>query len=409
MTDFPEGFLWGAATSAHQVEGNNSNSDWWEWELAGRVKEASGRADGHYKLFEVDFELAVKLGHNAHRFSIEWSRIQPGPDEFSDKAIEHYRRVIKALKIRGIEPIVTLHHFTVPLWFARQGSWLNKEAPETFCRYAGRVIGELAGDVKYWITINEPLILCYYGYVEGLWPPGESSFKKAKEALKNLALAHLESYRLIKDVYRRKNLPSPMVSIAQNIRLFHPCPSRARILNKLPVYLRDKYFNYGILDHLIGKNALDFMGINYYGREFIRFSRANARGLFADNCLCPEHSRDALRNSLGWEIYPEGILEIMLRIKKYGLPVIITENGICTDDDNLRWYYISEHLKNLAEAIKLGVDVKGYLYWSLLDNFEWHEGFKPRFGLIEVDYNDLKRHIRDSALKYAKVCRENRI
>jgi len=409
MFNFPGNFLWGAATSAHQVEGNNTNSDWWRWEQEGRVKECSGCATDHFRLFELDFELAKNLKHNAHRFSIEWSRIEPQPGVFSDKALKHYRGVIEALKTRGIQPFVTLYHFTTPLWFSQQGCWLNKEAPEIFCRYVGRIIEELSHEVKFWITINEPLVLCYYGYLEGIWPPGERSLKRFKEARKNLTAAHIMSYRLIKDIYKRKNLPPPLISIAKSIRLFHPCPNPNRILNNLAVCLRDRYFNYGLLDYLVKKGTLDFIGINYYGREFVRFSRYARRRLFGENCLCPQHSRNTLRNSLGWEIYPPGIREIMLRIKKYGLPVIITENGVCTDDDNLRWFYIREHLKELAGAIQNGVNLRGYFYWSLLDNFEWHEGFTPRFGLIEVDYKDFRRHIRESARKFAEVCGTNSI
>lgn len=409
MANFPEGFLWGASTSAHQVEGNNLNSDWWHWEQNGHGRGPSGAATNHYSLYEADFDLAGRLNHNSHRFSLEWSRVEPLQNQFSPEGIGHYKQVVAALKARGIEPVVTLHHFTNPTWFSREGGWLNPEAARIFCRYARRMVEELSEDVKFWITINEPVVLCYFGYVKGIWPPGARSLREARQALANLLSAHLEAYRIVHDVYREKYLDSPMVSIAQNIQLFHPCARSFRLMNKFAVYLRDINVNYGPVDFLAKKKSLDFIGVNYYGRQFLRFAPFSASGLFAEECLCPEHSSRAMRNSLGWEIYPKGMLEVLLKMKKYRLPVIITENGVCTQDDNLRWYYISEHLKSVSEALLYDVDVRGYLYWSLLDNFEWHEGFVPRFGLVEVDYANFQRRIRKSAEKFAQVCKTNSI
>jgi beta-glucosidase len=399
MMKFPREFLWGAATSSYQVEGNNSNADWWHWEIRAG-KENSGEACRHYEFYEQDFDLAKSLNHNAHRFSVEWSRIEPVEGTFSREELQHYINVILALKARGIEPIVTLHHFTNPDWFAGSGGWLDRRSTPRFLRYCEFVVRGLAPHVRYWITINEPAIYYSHAYIFGAWPPQKKSVFKGWRVENNLVRAHLAAYPLINKIYREAGLDKPAVSISQNVMAFVPCTSELK--NRLAAFLRDKWYNRGFLDRVRG--SLDFIGINYYSRQLVDL-KGWGPGNFAWDACEKEH-HPVKKNSLGWDIYPEGLAQALLKLKNYGLPVMITENGICTEDDGLRWEYIREHLKNIHLAMEKGVKVTGYLYWSLLDNFEWDKGFAPRFGLIGVDYNNYQRTVRGSARKFAQVCRD---
>lgn len=400
MMRFPQNFLWGAATSAYQVEGGNNNSDWWAWEKTAG-KENSGDACRHYELYAQDFDLAKGLNHNAHRLSIEWSRIEPQEGKFSQTELRHYLEVILALRARGIEPIVTLHHFTNPLWLSKMGGWVNRKSVEYFLRYCDFVVSALAGHVHYWVIINEPMVYVYHSYIIGAWPPQENSYLKAKRAEDNLVRAHIQGYRLIRKIYRRLNIARPSIGIAQNMQAFVPCVDNLK--NRLAVYLRDKWYNFGFLDKISRCKAIDFIGVNYYSRQLVELKRWGIGNMAMD--VCESNHHPVKKNSLGWDIYPEGLYSLLIKLKKYKLPVMITENGICTSDDNLRWEYISTHLRNIHQAIGSGVNVTGYLYWSLMDNFEWDKGFAPRFGLIEIDYNNYKRTIRESARKFAQVCK----
>jgi beta-glucosidase len=405
MYEFPSDFLWGAATSAHQVEGNNYLSDWWKYEQTGKLKYKSGQACRHYDLYEQDFDLAKELNHNCHRFSIEWSRIEPEEGVFSDKEIGHYKKVILALKERGLEPIVTLHHFTNPIWFLNSGGWSSKAAPECFLRYVAKVTEALSEDVRFWVTINEPMIFLYHSYLLGVWPPQEKSLLNTIRAQGNLLRAHIKSYRLIKDIYQKHNLSNPMVSIAQNMQAFVPCS--ATIRNKLAVNLRAKVFNLEFIKRSVAAKTLDFIGVNYYSRSLVELKGWGFKNFALD--VCDGRHSDLRKNSLGWEIYPNGLYEVLASLKKFRLPVFILENGICTDDDSLRWDYIREHLMSLSRAISSGINVLGYLYWSLIDNYEWDKGFGPRFGLIDIDYSTFKRTIRESARKLAQVCLKGKL
>jgi len=401
MLKFPANFLWGAATSAYQVEGDNSNCDWWEWEKNTGFKQPSANACRHYELYPEDFDLVKQLHHNAHRLSIEWSRVEPDKGDFSAEEIFHYQKVILALKERNITPIVTLHHFTNPLWFVQIGSWQAKSKGNYFLEYVEQIVDALSENVTYWVTFNEPLVYLYYSYILGDWPPQEKSIFTAKKVIDNIISTHVKAYKIIHDIYRRKNLPRPYVSIAKNTQAFMPCiPSPG---NKLAAFLRDRFYNLELISILKRKKSLDYIGINYYSRGLVELNGWGLDHLFMDTCQ-KNHSR-LKKNSMGWDIYPQGLLDVLLEFKKFGLPLFILENGICTPDDNLRWDYIREHLQKVHLAMKQGIDVLGYLYWSLLDNFEWDKGFTPRFGLIDVDYNTYKRTIRKSAVNYGEVCR----
>jgi beta-glucosidase len=400
MLKFPKDFFWGAATSAYQVEGDNLNADWWQWEIA-TGREKSGKACRHYEFYEQDFNLAQSLNHNAHRLSIEWSRIEPEEGKFSEEELRHYLSVILALRSRNIEPIVTLHHFTNPLWFAKLGGWQNRRSCDCFLRYCEFLIQALAKHVRYWITINEPNVYISHAYIMGVWPPQAKSYLTAKRVEDNFVLTHVKVFRLVHKIYKELRLPKPSVSIAQNIMAFLPCMQSLK--NHFAARLRNKWYNFRFLDRIMRHKAADFIGVNYYSRQLVELKRWGIASLALDTCSNNHHP--VKKNSLGWDIYPQGLYELLLKLKKYKLPIIIAENGICTPDDNLRWEYIYEHLKYIHLALEKGAPIAGYLYWSLLDNFEWDKGFSPRFGLIDIDYKTYKRTIRESAKKFAEVCK----
>ena len=400
MIRFPSDFLWGAATSAHQVEGNNTGSDWWKWEQSGGGKEPSAAACGHYEKFRQDFDLVRSLGHTCHRLSVEWSRIQPAENEFSDQAIAHYKDVISSLRERHIEPVVTLHHFTNPQWFSDKGGWSHPDAVKLFCAYVDRVIDALAGNVTYWVTINEPLIYLFYSHIAGDWPPNKRSLIQAVAVRKNLIRSHIAAYRLIHAAYKKRSLAPPRVSIAHHMPAYVACTCTIR--NRAAVWLRNRLVNYNILDILSRHKTLDYIGVNYYSRTLVDAESWSIPDLLFRSC-CRNHETLA-KNSMGWEVYPQGIYEVLMKLRKYRLPVFILENGICTGDDRLRWEYIRRHLLKVHEAIQCGIRVIGYTYWSLMDNFEWDKGFDPRFGLIGIDYRTGSRTIRESARNYSAVC-----
>ncbi|MFC1804464.1 glycoside hydrolase family 1 protein [Candidatus Omnitrophota bacterium] len=405
MQEFPKGFFWGAATSAHQVEGNNIHSDWWDWERKSPLIEPSGEACRHYQLFKQDFDLAKSLSHNAHRLSIPWSRIEPEDGRFDSREIEHYRDVILALKERNIEPIVTLHHFTSPLWFAKLGGWGSRKAEGYFCRFAEKVVESLSGEVKYWVTINEPIVYIYHSYILGAWPPHDKSFLRAFRVRQNMLLAHKRVYHQIHGIYRKAGLSSPLVSIAKNMQAFFSTSGSLR--DKFALRLKRRLYNFEFLERLMSCSTLDFIGLNYYTRGVAGGSGWNLRSMLVDT---DERVRSVFeKNYLGWDIYPQGLFDVLLSLKRYAKPVMILENGICTNDDRQRWEYIRAHLESVSCAMKQGCKVSGYIYWSLMDNFEWDQGFGPRFGLINVDYRDFKRTVRESAKRFAGVCRTGRL
>ncbi len=420
---FPKYFLWGAATSSHQVEGNNTNNDWWQWEQTRDLQSRSGQACDHWNRFEEDFKLAQTFGFTAHRLSLEWSRIEPSPGQFNSSAIEHYRKMILSLKSKGIEPIVTLNHFTIPLWLVGQGGWLSDKSPELFAKYVEKTTEALGADIHYWITINEPAVYAHKSYIIGQWPPGEKSVSKAFKVVKNLADAHVLAYGKIKEVYVQKKWKRPAIGVAQQVLIFTPF-SGLSLWDWISASIRDRLINHLFVQALIRGKAkvswifsirlsraktLDFIGLNYYMREHVHNSGFKPFDIFSDKIKVALNKSRGKINFLGWEIYPKGLYTLIRIFSKYKLPILISENGICTDDDRERTEFIAEHIKSVALAMKEGVHVLGYLYWSLLDNFEWAEGFAPRFGLIEVDYTTQERKIRDSAKKYEEIIRSGKI
>ena len=411
MYRFPPGFLWGTSTAAHQVEGDNLWNDWWDYEQRGSVPHHSAGACRHYELFEHDFDLARELGQNAHRFSIEWSRIEPDEGRWNPEALAHYGEVIRALTARGLEPIVTLHHFTNPAWFLRRGGWSRRDSSSLFARYVERVVSHLGSAVQYWLTVNEPTVYVMQGYILGEWPPCRTAaWLTAARVLRNLARAHVAAYRVL-----HRHRPDAKVGFAHSAPLIQPCdPARAR--DRLAAAGRDAVLNRAFL-YLIGARTgrvgrtanLDLLGLNYYTRNVVRSSGWGLGALVGRACRLPHHGNDGPVSTLGWEVFPAGLRATLEDFSRYGLPMIITENGIATDDEALRGEYVVQHLAALGEAIEAGVDVIGYLYWSLIDNFEWAAGTTARFGLAAVDYTTQERTLRPAARHFERVCRENRV
>ncbi|MFH0828994.1 MAG: glycoside hydrolase family 1 protein [Candidatus Kerfeldbacteria bacterium] len=388
---FPDGFFWGAATSSHQVEGGQSN-DWSEWEKLGKVSggERSGRACDHWNRYTEDFDSAKELGHNAHRLSIEWSRVEPMPGEWNDAALAHYRNVVRALKERSIEPFVTLWHFTNPRWFMKLGGWESPQAPELFTRYAQRVVRALP-DVKFWMTLNEPNVYALLSYLVGYWPPEVKQWRRALRVYRTMAEAHRLAYTAIK----RAN-PKSSVGIANSAIDYVPARPSS-VLDRWMVRFCDRWYNRWFIERTL--NELDFIGVNHYFRQGIRVQSLK-------HPVVTEPRGEPLTD-YGWGICPEAMYKVLTSLGRYRMPLYITENGLADAHDQWRREFIMNELKELYRAISCGVDVRGYFYWSFLDNFEWREGFTKRFGLVEVDFQTQQRTIRPSARWFALVCRSN--
>lgn len=319
----------------------------------------SGGAADHYRRYEEDFDIAQLLGHNAHRFSLEWSRIEPEEGRFDEAEIEHYRRVVHALRDRGMEPFVTLWHFSLPRWFEERGGWAAADAPRIFARYAERAAHALGG-VRYWITINEPEVFLSGTCLKGTYPPGRRSMSSYPSSFLHLVRGH----RAARDAILRA-VPGAQAGIAKHIMPVIPFP------------VLGWWWNRKFLSFLRG--AMDFVGVNYY--RSLRF-------------FTPKGS---LVSDMGWNLAPSDTVHALREAARYGLPVYVTENGLADADDVLRESFIRETMDAVERAVDMGLDVRGYFHWSLLDNFEWDKGFWPRFGLVEVDYATQERRIRKSA------------
>lgn len=387
-----EHFYFGAASSAHQVEGDNIHSDWWKFEQEVQMKSSfkSGKATNHYELFDEDFALAAKLGHDAHRFSIEWAKIESEEGKFNEEALNHYREVFASLKKHGLKPFVTLWHFTFPLWFAQKGAFEKKENIFYFVRYCKKIAEVFRDDMEYVITINEPEVYLYYAYLAGKWPPQKRSGIVMTRVLFNLIRAHRDVYTSLKEVR-----PDFKIGIAKNNPAFSP-DRRKNFFDWTLVHIMKYVWNHMFLDFIRGR--MDFIGLNYYFHKSIRFDWKLAREFFIHPC----NSCDM--TDMGWEVYTKGIAGLLRDLwKRYRLPVIITENGVADKTDRLRGKYIEDVLEHVFNVRERGVRVLGYLHWSLTDNFEWADGFDPRFGLVEVNYGNFVRTPRPSAYKYQKL------
>jgi len=402
MVSMGAGFLLGVATSAHQVEGGNLYNDWAEFErVPGNISngQTSGVAADHWNRTPEDIGLLTAMGANAYRFSIEWSRIEPEQGKWDEQAWSHYADELTLLSQAGIEPMVTLLHFTLPAWLAEQGGLTADRFPEWFARFAAEAARRYGSMVDLWCTVNEPNVHMYQSYVQGVWPPGVQDTAQASLAFAGLVRGHAAAAEAI-----REQDPGSETGVAINLILFEP-DRHWWALDWIAANEADKGFNWAFYDsitsgnisfHLAGfpeieqplaglAGSADYFGINYYRRNLVRFT-PSAPGLVS-LLQGPGKLSDA-----GVEIYPEGLLRMIRRVwKRYALPVYITENGVADAHGELRSGYLRSHLYAVSLAVEEGIPVRGYFHWSLMDNFEWSEGFDYRFGLYSVDYSTYER------------------
>ncbi len=438
---FPEGFIWGAATSAYQIEGawNEDGKGPSIWDtfcrIPGKIRngDTGDVAADHYHRWEEDVKIMAELGLKAYRFSISWPRIFPeGVGEVNRKGLDFYSRLVDKLLAHGIEPFVTLYHWDLPQALQDKGGWPSRDTAYAFARYAETVASELGDRVSFWITHNEPFVAAIIGHFTGEHAPGLQDPVAAFSAAHHLLLSHGLAVQAIRAAASRK----PEVGIVLNLHPVHPAsPSEedrlaARrldgVINRMfldPVlkgkYPEDMLELFGFLlpeirpgDMETISVPIDFIGINYYTRSVARFDPEFP--LIQVSQVHPEGNE----YSQMWEIYPPGIYEIVVRVwKDYNPPsIFLTENGVPVPDgvdfdgrgrDERRIRYLRNHLIHLHRAISEGAPVRGYFVWSLLDNFEWAYGYSMRFGLVYVDYPTQKRIIKDSGRWYAQVIKEN--
>ena len=409
---FPKNFLWGVATSAHQIEGGQHNQ-WSVWELENakalaaqssyqfddlsnwpEVKRSaqtpsnyvSGRATEHYARFAEDISLVRKLNLNAFRFSIEWSRVQPEQGAWDAGAVKHYKEVLAELKKQGIEPMVTLFHFTLPVWFTEMGGFEKRANVKFFVEFAERILSELGGTIRYVITINEPEIYASQSYLEAKWPPQVQNRAQYRRVLANLAFAHNTIAKKLHAASRRYR-----VSVAKNSTYIYPGDDSALSVRAAAVmqYQRDDMFLRKVI------KQCDFLGVNYYFSERVYGYRV--------------HNPDERLNDLGWDMQPQYLERALERLsEKYKKPIIVTENGLADASDEDRQWWLMQTILAMQRAMRNGVELLGYFHWSLTDNFEWDKGYWPRFGLYAVDYRTMERTPRPSAVWFAKVLKKVR-
>ncbi len=408
----PEDFLLGTATSALQIEGGDRNNNWFDWSEKKHIKDGSHslRANDHYNRFEEDIGLMEELNTSCYRMGLEWSRLEPREGNFSSEAVAHYRQELIALHKAGIKPILTLFHFSYPLWFAQSGAFETESCIKRFKRFTQFCVESFGDLVSEWITINEPNVYTFEGYVKGEWPPGKKDLGLAFKVMRNLALCHLEAYPVIHKVRKNKGFPGETkVGVAHHVRVFTPATLSpldklaARIVKRLFQDALIQAMTTGVFSFPLGSGApkgkgsfCDFMGINYYTRDIVTFSIKGGYKLSVNS--------GAPVNDLGWEIYPEGLYELCKEYgKAYNLPVYITENGTCDNKDAFRMDYIADHLYQVSRLIKDGIPIERYYYWTLIDNFEWMEGERAPFGLIHCDFESQKRTIRQSGRFFAAI------
>ncbi len=413
---FPSGFLWGTATSAHQVEGGDTRSDWWLWEQGpGHVRrgDTSRVACDWWNRAEEDFALARGLGTNALRLSIEWSRIEPEQDRFDEEAITRYRSMLLRLRQLGLEPMVCLHHFTLPQWVARRGGFETAWGVERFLRFAEKVVDAYHPLVRWWLTVNEPMVYAALGWARGIWPPGKRRLRDALRVARHLVRAHAGAYHLI----HRKD-PEAWVSAGMHLASYEPFDPRSK-LDRGVAWLRDWIGNRiwleatldGFLRPPLGlyepvseaADTHDFIAFQHYFTYPLAFSPWKAGDLFARE---RQPSRPGTPDFMG-VFRPEGLGEWTARLRPFRKPIMVTENGLLENEERERPAYLLRALAALHGAMRDGAEVLGYFHWSLVDNFEWAEGYGARFGLVHVDFETQKRTVKPSGRLYGEIAAAN--
>lgn len=403
MPDFPDDFIFGVAASAYQIEGNNKNCDWYVWEKE-RNYERCGIACDFWNRFREDVGIISSLGINAHRVGIEWSRVEPEKNKMDYGALERYREILKAHKDRGIKVFLNLHHFTLPIWVYKSGSFFKEENLKEFEDYCSFIARELKNYVDAYCTVNEPVAWALMGFLAGEFPPGVKSIRMYKKACRAILDAHARAYRAIKS-----EDPNKPVGIVHPYACIFP-KHRFEPGDRILAWIFHRNSNMVILNGIkngkvFGKKIVgledssDFIGMNYY-------TKALACGL---KFWKPESGKKGERLSqMGWSVYPDGILKVIEDASVLGKPIIITENGIATEDDGWRIEFIRSHLERVKQALGK-YDIRGYFYWSYIDNFEWSKGYGPKFGIVGCERDTLKRIPKQSANFYGKICREKNL
>jgi beta-glucosidase len=401
---FPPDFHWGVATSAFQLEGS-PNSDWATWDPT--LAKTPNITD-HYNLYRQDLRLLKELGVNSYRFSIEWSRIEPQENVWAEDAIAHYQDIIDILRSYNIEPMITLHHFSNPRWFSELTPWHQTSSIDKFLRFTEMMVSRLKG-VRYWITFNEPYVILLGGYLDGCTPPGLQDVPSALRALKNIFTCHGRAYDII-----HKYVPNAQVSLSHNMSVFAPW-KKWNPFDRLLKKTANRFYNHSIIDAFLTgifvvkfpfsrpikievpiKDKLDFFGVNYYTRIHLRFNPFKKMGVE----LCHVDIDGHGLTNIGWEIHPRGIEKVLRYASRLRVPLMITENGIATHDSEEKVKYMKRHVDMIERCLRNGLDVRGYYYWTLIDNYEWLIGLDARFGLYRVDFETLKRFPTSAAAYY---------
>ncbi len=418
---FPDGFLWGTATAAHQVEGNNTNSDWWDFELKPGTpcKEPSGNAIEHQTRYPRDIALLAGLGFNAYRFSVEWARIEPNEGTFDQTQLDHYRKMVELCRKSKLTPIVTLNHFTLPKWVADRGGWLSPSITGLFERYTRRVVSALGDNVDWYCTLNEPGVVAFGGYGGGFaFPPGLHGAESWKAATVALAAAHKASRAATKELR-----PQAKVGLTNAMQEWESNAGGAPIMKYARRLMEDVFLEAAADD--------DFIGVQTYTRARLEMPRA--AGIVASLALAippvekvavarviarqrdggfgTSHDPAMRTTQMGYEFRPQAVAATVRRAAKFlpGKPVVVTEHGIATTNDAERIEFITEGLRSLHEVITDGIPLQGYIHWSAFDNFEWASGYAMQFGLIAVDRQTQERTVKPSAHFLGDIARANRL
>ena len=418
---FPSSFAWGTATAAHQVEGNNTNNNWYQWEHSvdenniSRIhnNDKSGMAADHWNRYPEDIKLMKELGVDHYRFSVEWSKIEPENDVFNQNALSHYQQLCKALIKEGITPVVTLHHFTHPIWFEELGAFENAENTKHFIEFSEIVFNYLQDLVPIWCTFNEPSVFVAQGYFNGIFPPGKKDPAMAGQVLENMLNAHVEVYHKLKSLPNAKN---KQIGLVKNIFQFDPY-RRWHILDwTFSKLLNDIYTNEplrflktgessfylpGMVNNKISNpkavGTLDFIGLNYYSIMHVK-GRLNPKEPF----IFEKREQD-VQTDMDYAMHPEGFYRALHTISDLNVPIYVTENGLADRHDHIRPTFIKRYLYAMNRALRDRLDIRGYFYWSLMDNFEWAEGYDMKFGLYHVDFNTQERTLRKGSVPFIEM------
>jgi len=387
MAGFPEGFVWGVATAAHQVEGGNWNNDWWAWEHTpgSPCTEASGDACDHYHRYPEDLELLAGLGFGAYRFSIEWSRIEPEQGLWSVAALDHYRRVCERCHSLGLTPMVTFHHFTTPRWVAHLGGWSEPDTAERFASFCARAADRLGDLIGSAATFNEPNVVALMGYQAGLFPPGRRDPQMRREVTD----VQLDAHRKAAAALRAAPGSFP-VGLTLSMTDFQAMDGGEERVARYRRSGEDPWLEVARED--------DYLGVQTYTR--MRVAPPGPLG----------NEQGVPTTQMGYEDYPPALEACLRRAASVvgpSVPLIVTENGIGTDDDGRRAAFVHEALSGVLACLADGIDVRGYVYWTLMDNFEWAFGYEPKFGLVAVDRATQERTPKPSARWLGSVARAN--